>query len=191
MQKEATHPMTTLTIYNADGSGAPKAATTNISEIIRELKAIDILMERWPVKRLPKEADQKATLKVYAPEIDKLNKANGFVAIDVLGLQPNAPNKAEMRAKFLAEHTHDDDEIRYFVEGSGSFYIRKDKLVYQIVCTQGDLISVPRGTKHWFDTGSEPSFRVIRFFTNPKGWEGIFTGDDIAKRIPLYEQKAA
>jgi len=183
--------MTTLTIYRADGSGIHKPPTTDIGKIIGELKAIDILMERWPVKPLPKGADQETTLKVYAPEIDKLNKANGFVAIDVLGLAPGAPNKAEMRAKFLAEHTHDDDEIRYFIEGSGSFYIRKDPFVYQIICTKGDLISVPRGTKHWFDTGSEPSFRVIRFFTNPKGWEGLFTGDDIATRIPLYEQKAA
>jgi 1,2-dihydroxy-3-keto-5-methylthiopentene dioxygenase len=182
--------MTTLTVYRADGSIA-RPATTDINAIIRELKTIDILMERWPVKPLGKDADGEAVLDVYAPEIDKLNKANGFVAIDVLGLAPNAPNKAEMRTKFLAEHTHDDDEIRYFIEGSGAFYIRKDNLAYQIVCTQGDLISVPRGTKHWFDTGAEPSFKVIRFFTNPKGWEGIFTGDDIAKRIPLYERQAA
>ncbi len=58
------------------------------------------------------------------------------------------------------------------------------------ICTQGDLISVPRGTKHWFDTGAPPHFAAVRFFTNPKGWEAVFTGDDMAARVPLYEQAA-
>lgn len=183
--------MTTLTVYRADGSGVQQGPITSIDTIIAELKKVGLLMERWSHRTLPKDADANLVLEVYAPEIDRLNKAYGFVTVDAIRLLPDAPDAAEMRRKFLSEHTHDDDEVRFFVEGSGSFYIRKDELVYQIVCTQGDLISVPRGTKHWFDTGDKPYFAVIRFFTNPKGWEAVFTGDDIATRIPLYEQKAA
>jgi 1,2-dihydroxy-3-keto-5-methylthiopentene dioxygenase len=189
MEKEAAPEMTTLTIYRSDGA-LHRGPVTTLGEIVRELAAIGIPMERWPVKPLPEHADQAGTLAVYAPEIDRLNQAHGFVAIDVIHLEPSAPNKTEMRQKFLAEHTHDDDEVRYFLDGSGAFYVRNDALVYQIICTRGDLISVPRGTKHWFDTGAEPAFRVIRFFTNPKGWIGNFTGDDIATRVPLYEPTA-
>jgi hypothetical protein len=34
---------------------------------------------------------------------------------------------------------------------------------------------------------SAPSFIAIRFFTEPDGWVGHFTGTDIAKRFPRYE----
>jgi 1,2-dihydroxy-3-keto-5-methylthiopentene dioxygenase len=182
--------MTTLTVYRADTGAIASPAISDINAIIRELAKIDILVERWPVRALAKDADSKAVLNTYAPEIEQLNKQYNFVTVDAIRLMPNAPNAQEMREKFLSEHTHDDDEVRFFVEGSGSFYIRKDNLAYQIICTQGDLISVPRGVKHWFDTGSPPYFAVVRFFTNPKGWEAVFTGDDVARRVPLYEQAA-
>jgi len=182
--------MTTLTVYKANDGSVAAAETSDINKITRALAKIDILMERWPVRPLAKDADSKTVLDAYAPEIQKLNGRYNFVTVDAIRLLPNATNAKEMREKFLSEHTHDDDEVRFFVEGSGAFYIRKEDLVYQIVCTQGDLISVPRGTRHWFDTGSPPNFAVVRFFTNPKGWEAVFTGDDVATRVPLYEQAA-
>ena len=63
--------------------------------------------------------------------------------------------------------------------------------VYEIRCEQGDLIGVPDGTRHWFDMGPAPSFIAIRFFTEPDGWIGHFTGTDIAKRFPRYERGQA
>lgn len=183
--------MTTLTIYRATGGAPVKPATSDINSIVRELKAIDIGFERWPTRAIPAAADAKVAMEIYASEIEKLNKSYGFASVDAIRMRPGAPNAAAVRAKYLDEHTHDDDEVRFFVEGSGAFYLHKNEHVYQIVCTEGDLISVPRGTLHWADLGPEPDFTVIRFFTSPNGWEAIFTGDQIAKRIPLYEPKAA
>jgi 1,2-dihydroxy-3-keto-5-methylthiopentene dioxygenase len=53
----------------------------------------------------------------------------------------------------------------------------------------GDLIGVPDGTRHWFDMGPEPSFVAIRFFTEPDGWVGHFTGTDIAQRFPRFDER--
>jgi 1,2-dihydroxy-3-keto-5-methylthiopentene dioxygenase len=39
--------------------------------------------------------------------------------------------------------------------------------------------------------GPEPSFVAIRFFTEPDGWVGHFTGTDIARKFPRYEAGAA
>jgi 1,2-dihydroxy-3-keto-5-methylthiopentene dioxygenase len=36
--------------------------------------------------------------------------------------------------------------------------------------------------------GPEPEFTAIRLFTNPDGWVADFTGEDIASRLPRYEQ---
>lgn len=179
--------MTTLTVYRANSGAAVRTATSDIKTIIRELKTIDIKFERWPTQAIPRGADPQMVLELYAFEIEKLKNANGMVTVDVMRVTPDATNAEEIRAKFLAEHTHDDDEVRFFVEGSGAFYIRTKDFVYRIVCTEGDLICVPRGTKHWADTGAKPDMTVIRFFCNPQGWEAVFTGDEIAKRIPLYE----
>src|SRR3546814_4195286 len=75
-----------------------------------------------------------------------------------------------MRAKFLDEHFHKEDEVRFFVAGSGLFTLHVGDRVYEIECVKDDLIAVPDGTTHWFDMGPEPSFVAIRFFTEPDGW---------------------
>jgi len=59
--------------------------------------------------------------------------------------------------------------------------------VYEVSCERGDLISVPAGTRHWFDMGPAPSFVAIRLFINPEGWVASFTGSDIAERFPRLQ----
>lgn len=183
--------MTTLTIHKADSAEIVRGPVTNIDDIIATLADINIAVERWPIRPLAANAEVNDVLTLYGNEVAKLNTAHGFQSVDAIRVLPGAPGGAEMRAKFLDEHTHDDDEIRFFVEGTGAFYIRHEGFVYQIICMPGDLIAVPRGTKHWFDMGPVPNFTVIRFFTQPNGWQASFTGDDIAKRLPLFDQDAA
>jgi 1,2-dihydroxy-3-keto-5-methylthiopentene dioxygenase len=89
-----------------------------------------------------------------------------------------------LRQKFLAEHTHSEDEIRFFVAGSGNFILHVGGKVYDAHCTQGDLISVPAGTKHWFDAGEAPSFTALRVFTDTSGWTPEYTGETISERFP-------
>ena len=35
--------------------------------------------------------------------------------------------------------------------------------------------------------GEYPDFKCIRFFTTPDGWQGNFTGSDIATRFPSFD----
>lgn len=92
-----------------------------------------------------------------------------------------------MRAKFLNEHRHGEDEVRFFVAGRGLFTLHIDDYVYAVLCEKNDLISVPAGTKHWFDMGEHPHFIAIRLFNNPEGWVANFTGEDIANQFPRLE----
>jgi len=73
------------------------------------------------------------------------------------------------------------------VDGQGQFYIHQNDKVYSVLCEQGDLISVPANTPHWFDMGPNPSFKCIRLFTTPEGWVANFTGSRIAQRFPRLE----
>ena len=51
----------------------------------------------------------------------------------------------------------------------------------------GNEISVPAGTQHWFDAGERPRFTAIRLFVSPDGWVAEYTGSAIAERFPKFE----
>jgi len=183
--------MTVLTIRSDDSSGDIQTVT-DYGEIASKLNEVGVLLEMWQAdKPLSENADQEEVLAVYQSSIDKLNKKYDFKSVDVVALRPDNPNKIEFRKKFLAEHTHDDFEVRFFVDGSGLFYLHIGNKVYMVLCEAGDLISVPANTTHWFDMGENPSFKCIRFFTTENGWEGHFTGNDIATKFPGYDEHVA
>jgi len=179
--------MTVLATYDESGSRLA-ASLTDIDEIARFLEGLGVQFERWEADRpLTAEADQDEVLAAYADSVEQLNQRYGFQSVDVVSLGPDHPQAAEMRQKFLAEHTHADFEVRFFVGGSGLFYLHVGDRVHLVLCEQGDLISVPAGTTHWFDMGSRPDFKCIRFFTTADGWVGDFTGSAIAARFPDYD----
>lgn len=184
--------MTHLTIYPDTDPATVLLDTSDGAEIARELAGIGVNFSRWNAPHdLSGDADQDAVLKAYEAEVKQLMEEGGYKSVDVVRVKPDNPNRAEMRQKFLAEHTHDDDEVRFFVDGAGAFYLRREGRVYRVICERDDLISVPAGTTHWFDTGPAPDFCAIRIFTSPDGWVGHFTGDDIATRFPKFEREGA
>ena len=184
--------MSRLRIFQDQHPDTPLLSTADHAEIARELAAIGVAMERWEASRPVQPGDApEAIMAAYKGDIDRLVAERGFRTVDVVSIAPDNPQREAMRAKFLEEHFHQEDEVRFFVGGSGLFTLHVDDRVYEVLCESGDLIAVPDRMTHWFDMGPEPSFIAIRFFTEPDGWVGHFTGDDIATRFPRYEQGQA
>lgn len=182
--------MTTLSIFNQNQPEQPQTVTEDASEIQRLLADKGIRFEQWPTRDLPEDADQDAILEAYKDEVVALKQECGFQTADVISLNPDNPQKDALRQKFLDEHVHSEDEVRFFVRGQGLFYLHLEDQVFAVLCQKNDLISVPDGTRHWFDMGPEPRFTCIRLFSNPDGWVANFTGEDIASRLPRYENLA-
>jgi len=184
--------MSRLRIFHENDPSRPLFASTEGDAIAAELARIGVTFERWKATR-PVEpgASAEEVMDAYRADIDRLVAERGFRTVDVVSIAPDNPNREEMRRKFLDEHFHKEDEVRFFVAGSGLFTLHVDDRVYEIECVKDDLIAVPDGTRHWFDMGPEPSFVAIRFFTEPDGWVGHFTGTDIAQKFPRYEPTAA
>ena len=179
--------MTHLTVYPDTDPKTVLIDTTDVEAIARELSALNVMFERWKASvMLADDAGQDEVLAAYDSQIKKLMSEGGYQTVDVVRVKPDHPDRIAMRQKFLAEHTHADDEVRFFVEGAGAFYLRQNGKVYRVVCERGDLLSVPAGITHWFDTGEHPHFCAIRIFTSADGWVGHFTGDDIATRFPAF-----
>ena len=102
-------------------------------------------------------------------------------------MTPEHPDRETLRKTFLSEHTHAEDEVRFFVEGRGLFSLHIGDEVLLTLCERGDLIRVPAGTRHWFDMGSAPAFCALRFFNNSEGWVAQFSGDPISDRFPTLQ----
>jgi 1,2-dihydroxy-3-keto-5-methylthiopentene dioxygenase len=157
-------------------------------EIASELQKVHIQFERWNADReLAMNATQEEILAAYESPLKKLMKERRFVTADVISVHTEMPNHPELRQKFINEHTHNEDEARFFVDGCGIFYIHTNERVYAVLCERGDFLNVPAQTRHWFDMGPKPLLKVIRTFNTPEGWVADFTGSDIASSFPRFE----
>lgn len=183
--------MSRLTLYRDDDPATITLDTDDAQAIATALAPIGVVFTRWALAKLPSDAEQEAILAAYRPTIDRLRAEKGYQAVDIVSLSPDHPDRKAMRGKFLSEHRHSEDEVRFFVAGTGMFYLHEAGHVHMLLCEAGDLISVPAGLRHWFDMGPEPSFAAIRLFTDPAGWIAQFTGDSIADRFPCYEPVCA
>jgi 1,2-dihydroxy-3-keto-5-methylthiopentene dioxygenase len=178
--------MSRLTIFDDAAPGHAVIDTQDATAIASGLAEIGVQFERWqsPVALRPDDAPE-AILEAYKPYLDELMGAAGAGSADVIKLTPDNPNAPALRAKFLSEHIHTEDEIRFFVHGGGHFVMHVQGRIYDAFCEAGDLISVPANTKHWFDAGEKPLFTALRVFTDMSGWVPHYTGDAIAERFPV------
>ena len=150
---------------------------TDIAEVQSFLAARGIDYERAePGTAVLADAAPDVLLAAYKPKIDELKARGGYVTADVIDVFPHTPNLDAMLNKFNAEHWHDEDEVRFIVEGRGLFHIHPEQgAVFAIEVEAGDLIRVPRGTHHWFDLCVDRRIRAIRLFQDVAGWTPHYT----------------
>ena len=188
--------MTMLTIWSETDPTEPVLRTSDPLRIGDELAAVGITFDRLEVRDdVDASSSQEQVLDSYAALVERLCASHGYTLVDVAQLHLTKESPEELletataaRTRFLNEHTHDEEEIRFFAHGSGVFYLHIGERVLAMLCTKGDLLSVPALTTHWFDMGTLPDFTAIRFFRSDDGWVGSFTGSDIASRFPTFDE---
>lgn len=154
-----------------------------------QLAKFKIVHARWDLPHTPSDsATQDEVLAAYSSYLKPFMAQGHYQSADVIMVNAQTPNLPALREKFLAEHIHTEDEIRFFVGGQGLFWFNVEGVVMSLLCQAGDLISVPAGYKHWFDLGPNPHLKAIRIFTNPDGWVAQYTNSGIDKRYnPTYK----
>lgn len=173
--------MSSISVFTEGDPSNELFASSDAREIAATLDEVGVRFERWETRHDVTPGDPPdRIIEAYRGHIDALMESEGYVTVDVVSMAADHPDKDAFREKFLSEHTHSEDEVRFFVAGQGLFALHIDGKVYEILCEQSDLISIPANTCHWFDMGPNPGFVAIRLFNNPQGWVANFTGNDIA-----------
>jgi 1,2-dihydroxy-3-keto-5-methylthiopentene dioxygenase len=190
--------MTLLQVMADTDAGEVRLRTDDARLIGDELATRGIGFDRRPIAfDVDASGPAERILADYADQVAAINSDDRYQHIDVAALRPDRSDPgwrdtaAAARSKFLAEHRHAEDEVRFFVAGRACFYLHLEPEVFAVVCESGDLLTVPAGTRHWFDMGSDPEFAAIRFFEQADGWIGDFTGDPIGERFPTLDQLVA
>ena len=154
------------------------------------LKGQGMIYESWGVERLNghlkesytlKSDEQQSIMDLYASEISDLKSRQSYLTQDIVVLSDATPNLDAILEKFRCEHHHTDDEVRFVVDGSGVFTVRKDDLIFDVTVVAGDLIVVPAHTRHWFDLTPERKIKCIRIFKDPAGWVAIYNEPAVSR----------
>ncbi|KAH9993934.1 Acireductone dioxygenase [Russula vinacea] len=110
----------------------------------------------------------------WESEIDRIAEQQGYKNRDTVNVtKEGLGDQYESRLKsFFEEHMHEDEEIRYFLSGSGFFDVRdypSDKWI-RIHVLPGDLLVVPAGIYHRFTLDELNQIKALRLFKEEPKW---------------------
>lgn len=113
----------------------------------------------------------------FEPALARLCAERGYATRDEVALTPQTPNLPALLARFLDEHLHTDDEVRFVLSGAGIFDIRSvDDRWMRVVVEPGDLLVVPRDRHHRFMLTEAQHIRCVRLFQDQAGWVPHYRG---------------
>ena len=165
-----------------------------LSEIRAILAPLKIELSHWPIERTPQvgsllaadslnDSQKEELLKYLDARFEEQKKLYGYQSRDLVVLHPQLPKLDELLTMFDKIHTHDDDEVRYIVDGEGIFGILMPNGEQAMLTVEaGEYIRVPKNTKHWFILTPKKRIKAVRYFTSKEGWAAKYTGDQVNVR---------
>lgn len=179
--------MSSLFVYHTACPEMPQKVLNHEPDIAATLAEYGVTFARVQVAGpVTPGADTRTVLSALGAQIDTLKVAGSQTLTRVISVGNDHPQKAELRAQWLQEQSHDADEVRFFAMGRGLFSLHLDGYVFALLCERNDVVSVPAGTRHWFDPGEHPHLVVVQLFSSPDPAVQV-TGDDIARRFAGLE----
>ncbi|KAJ1303694.1 hypothetical protein OPQ81_008119 [Rhizoctonia solani] len=120
--------------------------------------------------------------------VESVAKERGYRNRDVINVSREGLGDAyESKIKgFFEEHMHEDEEIRYVLDGSGYFDVRRtpDEAWIRIAVEKGDLLVLPAGIYHRFTLDTKDYIKALRLFQDePNYFDAPITHDDSSQSM--------
>lgn len=181
--------MSQLALYSQFNLQTPYRVEKEFDTQSKELAGDGIILSKWPVlNTLPNALLEKAqVLRLYNDLVNEIKQQHNFLYADVACLHSSCALSLSMRGQYLSEHTHCEDEARFFIDGKVLVYVHCNERIHIIECGKGDFLLIPRAVKHWMDIGPSPNFTSIRWYNSKQGLSNSFTGSYVAESTPRWE----
>ncbi len=127
------------------------------------------------------DADAQAALLAALDDVfQRLQREKGYQERDLVVLYPEHPQLPELDARFRRIHTHEDEEVRYIVDGEGVFgFVLEDGAQVELTVQAGDYIHIPANVEHWFRLNDAQRIKAVRYFSARGGWTPHYTNRDL------------
>lgn len=159
----------------------------DMQQIQNELTPLGVKLAQWSVGENPELLsllskptlieDEKEQVLFHLDHYFKdLETQSGYQSRDLIVLHPKGEGLSGLLKKFESCHTHDDDEVRFIVDGEGVFgFVRPDGSQLKLKIEAGEFINVPQHTEHWFELTDSKRIKAIRYFSGTEGWTPVYT----------------
>ncbi|KAL8989087.1 MAG: hypothetical protein Q9169_008438 [Polycauliona sp. 2 TL-2023] len=119
-----------------------------------------------------------------ATDVNDLATTRAYSIRDVITISPLAMGSTyeDNIQMFYREHLHEDEEIRYILEGGGYFDVRdKEDRWVRIEVESGDLLVLPAGIYHRFTVDGNDFIKAMRLFKDLPKWTALYRGEETEK----------
>lgn len=171
--------MSSLFVYPVTSPQMPTKVLNHLEDITSTLADYGVRIECFPAStRVRPGTGQEDVISACRVEIDRLMTERGLATVEVISRDNDQPPGAS--SPLREEHVHGGAHLHWFVAGRGLLNLHLGDHVYALLCERDDLVSLPAGTRQWFDMGEHPHIVAVRLFGTPDEAIAKPTGDGIA-----------
>jgi len=180
--------MSRLSVHHQTSPQIPNKVLGHAEDIASTLASVGIEFRELPLEnRLQAGASEQEILAALGETLERLKRDSDLSQAEVISIdQRHWPREGDKPVDAPVEMVADGAQLYLFLAGQGLLSLHVDDYVYSLFGERNALISVPTGTRYWFDLGEFPHCAAVRL-SGANAAQPRPSGDAIAADFPRLE----